>query len=239
MGIPYRKEWVKPDGRRLTGGGPRDQQRRTQSLEASRAADEELIEFLKEQIQELRNELRSVKSDASAVPPGYFSPEQVDKEIQKAVEEAVKETMVSMKHGSADVNQKLSAAVDSYKKQIFELQKKNDELTLSQKPLRSEISELRTKINEYEKQIALLEQKVESKDELIEALKSRTVVSGSEEEIETKRPQMERHFVDPLEEGAGKGLKQHIHVKHVKSDKKVDDKVDKLKGLLGSKLPKK
>ena len=44
---------------------------------------------------------------------------------------------------------------------------------------------------------------------------------------------MEQVFVDPLEDDAGKGLKSSIQIETVVKDDEVDDKVNKLKDLLG------
>jgi len=49
---------------------------------------------------------------------------------------------------------------------------------------------------------------------------------------------MEQVFVDPLEDDAGEGMKSTINIETITKDEEVNDKVDKLRGLLG-KLPTK
>lgn len=254
MPIPYRKEWVKPDGRRLSAGGPRDLQRRQKMAEAQAATDAELISFLKEQIVELKEELKSVYHDKS--PEGYFTAEEVDEEIRKAVEEAVKETMVSMKRNSQNLNQNLEPRLQSYKEQILKLQKQNDDFKTAQKDLVEQNSKLQNQvkrlegelgvvddtIREYKEKVLILEQSIKAKEEVIETLKSRPIiVKGSVEDEDfvdvPKRPQMENKFIDPLGKDDGKGLKSNIKVKTESREGKVDDKVNKLKNLIGG-LPK-
>lgn len=250
MPIPYRKEYVKSDGRRLAAGGPRDLQRRQMVGDAQPAIDPELITILKEQIVELKEELRSVR--ASNIPEGYFSPEEVDEEIRKAVEAAVKETIMSMKRNSQNINQNLEPRLQEYKKQILTLQKQNDDFKTSHKELVEQNSELQGKVNrleselqiieEYKNKVLLLEQTIKGKDELIDTLKSRPIVVKGSAEMEedpeaTKRPQMEQKFIDPLDKNAGEGLKPNIKIDSLAKDDKVDEKVNKLKNLLGG-LPK-
>lgn len=252
MPIPYRKEYVKSDGRKLLGGGPRDLQRRQMIGSESSSMDPELVNILKEQIVELKEALKQAR--ANKVPEGYFSPEEVDEEIRKAVEEAVKETMVSMKKNSQNLNQNLEPRLQSYKEQILKLQKQNDDFKTTQKSLVEQNSELQKKTNrleselqsieEYKNKIVLLEQTIESKNEIIETLKSRPiVVKGSaqyeeEDPDAPKRPEMERKFIDPLDKDAGKGFKSNIKFSSVEKDDKVDEKVNKLKNLLGGGLPR-
>lgn len=77
MGMTYNKEIKKSDGRTLRASGPRDIQRR-QQLDTQH---ELLIESLNAKINDLSNKL----ADKSSVPvDGYFTPEQVDEEINKA-----------------------------------------------------------------------------------------------------------------------------------------------------------
>jgi len=95
-GINYPKEFIKPDGRKLVTGGPRDLQRR----QLNQPAGEFDLSGLREEFHVLREELRKAKLRQS--PDGFFSPEQVDEEIRKAVEQAVKETMESVKNPDHD-----------------------------------------------------------------------------------------------------------------------------------------
>ena len=90
-GISYPKEFVKPDGRKLVSGGPRDLQRRQGNQHTS---DVDIIS-LKTEFNNLKEELR--KTRLQKMPDGFFSPEQVDEEIRKAVQQAIEETMESLK----------------------------------------------------------------------------------------------------------------------------------------------
>lgn len=81
MVINYKKEVIKPDGRKLTRGGPRDQQRRVQESKDQKL----LITALRYEIEQLqRNEITK-----PVVGKDLFTGEQVDDEIRKAVTESV------------------------------------------------------------------------------------------------------------------------------------------------------
>jgi len=244
MGIRYPKEFVKPDGRKLIGGGPRDLQRRQQMGQIV-GPDASLIEDLKKQIQELKDISKNTPK-----PDGYFSPEEVDEEIRRAVESAVKETTISLKRSTQANNQEVEPALQKYKVQILELQRNNDEFTKLHKTITEENLELKKNIDQLkqsesvivnlQKQIAVLEQTIAGKEELIMALKTRPVAAIEEIE-DPNRPKMDNVFVDPLESGAGEKLKANIKFDRIKppiEKEQVDDKVGKLKSLLG-KLPTK
>lgn len=246
MAIPYKKQFVKSDGRRLNRSGPRDMQARA-SGGGYYTPDDSLVDLLTNQITELRAEIIAMKSrSGDAAPPGFFSPEQVDEEIRRAVETAVAEAAISFK-GSGVKNADLAPLVKEYKIQIVELQRGNDNLTKLHAAITKENTGFKNKISKLEielsdvvelrKQIAVLEQEVEGKQELIETLKTRPAIIDGEI-IDPGRPQMEQVFVDPLEEDAGEGMKSSINVDVVTNDDVVDDKVNKLKDLLG-KLPTK
>ncbi len=102
-----------------------------------------------------------------------------------------------------------------------------------------------------------LQSKIESLEETIQYLKSnqnnnsalteerilsllseatKNLSFNTDSEIKNDRPQMETVFVDPIEKETN--LEKHFEVEEVSMDRKVqlDDKVNKLKGLLG-KLP--
>jgi len=246
MGIPYKKQFVKSDGRKLTRSGPRDMQNRFTGGGAS-TTDAGLIELLTNQITDLKADILAMKSRAGDAPPtGFFSPEQVDEEIRKAVESAVAETTMSLK-ASGNKDSDLLPLVKEYKSQILELQQGHDNLTRLHATITKENSGLKKSIekltaelddvNELRKQIAVLEQELNGKEELIETLKTRPAIVDGEVVSDPKRPQMEQIFVDPLEEDAGDGMDASITIESVTKDEEVDDKVDKLRDLLGS-LPK-
>jgi len=242
--IPYKKQFVKPDGRKLNRSGPRDMQAR---VSGDGGADHEMVSLLSTQIIELRAEILAMKSrSGDTAPAGFFSPEQVDEEIRRAVEAAVSEAAISFKGGTA--NSDLAPLVGEYKTQILELQRGNDNLTKLHSTIAKENTDLKDKtvkleselgdVVELKKQIAVLEQEISGKEELIETLKTRPAILEGEVFTDPDRPQMEQVFVDPLEENAGEGMKSSITIEEVTKEDEVDDKVDKLRGLLG-KLPKK
>lgn len=211
MTIPYEKQFVKSDGRRLNRSGPRDMQARAADS-GYYTQDSSLIELLTNQITGLRAEILTIQSrGGDKAPTGFFSPEQVDEEIRKAVEAAVAEMAISFKGiGNKDAE------------------------------LKNKISKLEAELGdvaELKKQIAVLEQEVVGKQELVDTLRTRTaIVEG--EVIDPDRPQIEQVFVDPLEKNAGEGMKPSISIETIVKEDIVDDKVNKLKDLLG-KLPAK
>jgi len=243
-GIPYKKQYVKSDGRKLNRSGPRDMQARTTG---AGSPDIDMVTILTNQLTELRAEILAMKSrSGDAAPAGFFSPEQVDEEIRKAVHAAVAESAISFK--GATKNADMAPLVTEYKKQILELQRGNDNLTKLHAAITKESGNLREQISKLEaevvdvvelkKQIAVLEQELVGKDEMVEMLKTRPAILEGEIFTDPDRPKMEQVFVDPLEEGAGEGMKASIHIETVVKEDEVGDKVDKLKSLLGH-LPKK
>ena len=74
-------------------------------------------------------------------------------------------------------------------------------------------------------------------------MKTRPAIIGNEivQPEDPDRPKMEQIFVDPLEDNAGDGMKSNITAREITRD--VDEpahneQVNKLKSLLGKKLPK-
>lgn len=246
MGIRYPKEFIKPDGRKLVSGGPRDMQRK-QTVAYATSPDVEVIEALKQQIEELKELSKSKQAE------GLYTAEEVDEEIRKAVEAAVKETTISLKRSTQAASQEVEPVLQKYKVQILELQKNNDDLTKIHSSVANQNAELKSQISKLEselketielkKQIAVLEQTLAGKEEVIEALKSRPVTSVAEIVEDPNRPKLEQTFIDPLEKGAGDGLKSNIKIEETELElplkkEEMDDKVSKLRGLLG-KLPTK
>jgi len=246
MAIPYKKQFVKSDGRKLNRSGPRDMQSRVDVSGGS--TDTALVGLLTTQLAELKSEILAMKSRSGDAPPaGFFSPEQVDEEIRKAVQQAVAEAAISLKAGDGQ-NSNMAELVKEYKTQIVGLQEGNDNLSRLHNGMTKESTALKEKISalevelvdvaELKKQIAVLEQELTGKDEVIEILKSRPAIYDGEVITDPDRPQMEQVFVDPLEEDSGKGLKSSISIETITKDEEVTGRVDKLRGLLG-KLPKK
>ena len=244
MVIQYNKQFVKSDGRKLNRTGPRDMQARAAG---GGGVDTEMVQFLTNQITELRAEILAMKSRSGDAPPlGFFSPEQVDEEIRKAVEAAISEAAISFKGQTKNAD--LAPLVQEYKSQILELQRGNDNLTKLHATIAKENTTLKENIakvesgledvGELNKQIAVLEQELKGKEELVETLKSRPAIMNGEVIIDPERPQMEQVFVDPLEEDAGEGMKSSIKIETIIKEDEVESKVDKLRDLLGQ-LPKK
>jgi hypothetical protein len=207
--------------------------------------DASLANDLKKQIDELKELSKRVPK-----PEGFFSADEVDEEIRKAVENAVKETTLSLKRNTNAASQEIEPILQKYKVQIVELQKSNDDFTKVHRTIIEENKELKNNIEqlkqneniitELKKQIAVLEQTITGKEELIVALKTRPI-AVTEETEDPNRPKMEKIFVDPLEQGAGDKLRSNIKIKNMdqqEEKEQVDDKVSKLKSLLG-KLPTK
>ncbi len=214
--MKYYKETVKSDGRKLIAGGPRDNQRRQKEAQQS----EILISTLREQILELTAQLekRGATLDPGTRNVDFFSGEQVDEEIRKAVSEAVGE--VSIKY-----------------------QKRQEELKIEVADLIKEISGLKMALSSKEELIKeLRESKQIDSGEIArivamhvnKAVGSQVVVDSIDEDYEN-RPKMEPIFVDPVESDAGDylddaQLKSEVHSG---GGEIIADKVSRLKDLLG------
>ena len=248
--MDYKKDLVRSSNKRLLKGGPRDQQ-----LRARMTSESSVMDSLLSQITDLKSELANIKSNgtgaSASAPKSYFTAEQVDEEIRKAVSQAMAQATISLKKSGADPD--VEKLIKTYKEQIVNLQKSNDDFIRLHRAITNENKELKEKIdilkqetqdsNELKNKIALLEQTIAGKDEVIETLKTRPAIVGAETPVavDPERPQMEQVFIDPLEKGAGEGLKSSIttrELEHKDDGSKMEDKVSRLKDLLGNKLPK-
>lgn len=242
----YKKDFVKPDGRTLLKGGPRDQQLRAKAMSETAALTDNLIE----QITELKSQVKNLESGVSPDIRGLYTPEQVDEEIRKAVSQAMAEATISLKKSGPDPNVEL--LIKKYKEQIVQLQSSNDNFVRMHKSITNENSGLKEELDkakqsmeevvELRKNIAVLEQELAGKEELVETLKTRPAIINGEIMMseDPDRPKMEQKFVDPIEDGADDGLKSNITNREITrdvDDGEVDDKVNRLKDLLGG-LPK-
>jgi hypothetical protein len=106
-----------------SGGGPRDQQRRIQTIQQLSASDkissDALVEELRNQIRILSQELIKPKIE------GQFTAEEVDEEIRKAVLSAVKDTESKLKdkiNKLTTINTELKKEIDRLKVIIEEKQ---------------------------------------------------------------------------------------------------------------------
>lgn len=142
--------------------------------------------------------------------------------------------------------------ITELRKQIAELEsslKKTDtttkEFTAEQmdceirKAVRNSLEETKIKNEELSNtlkvELDVLKEKLSLKEEMIEILKSKTVLKEKDFVVEEDRPIMEHIFVDPLDCKAGDNLVSHIDVEDVSVDEKenIQEKVDKLRNLLG------
>jgi hypothetical protein len=244
MGMTYNKEIVKKD-RRIMPSGPRDRQRKMQMEMQGSSGDSGLIAELRSQIKELKD---AAKQEAKVI--GYTA-EQVNEEITKALKEEldkvhnkynkqkeeliskldflVKEEMPKLKKANALLEQEknqLHIEVELYKKDI-----KNLEDNLAEKV--SELKEL--KETKVDTKLGKLLTEATAK---IESMASQLAEKHDLETTEANRPKMETVFIDPIEKESK--VEKHFDVEDVSVREKdeMDNKVNKLKSLLG-KLPSK
>ena len=109
--MKYKKEYIKSNGRKLIGSGPRDLQRRQQQANVVDHSD--IIKELKNEINILSIELKE-----RPIVEG-FSGEQLDSEIRTAVTEVVKELK--------EKNNKLEQIKEEHNKEIKILMKEHSE----------------------------------------------------------------------------------------------------------------
>ena len=251
MAIKYNKEFVKPDGRKLMGGGPRDLQRR-QQFTAQPIADQTII------IDELKKEIAklSVQLAKKEISTQGFTGEQVDEEVRKAVAGAIEEVSASHKKETKE----LKSAVGAYKKNEENLLKRIKEFEISTAGLNNEIAKFKENEKELEREIfrkneiinslsidkEKADEKIDRITELLEAqskkleeLSVTVVMSEDGTIIDEDRPQIENTFIDPLESGEGEDLTAFIKYKDIKTEpNETQSKMSKLKGLM-NKLPDK
>jgi chromosome segregation ATPase len=161
MAIKYEKEFVKPDGRRLPTGGPRDLQRRQRQESREQT---ELIDFLRVEIRDL-NERLAVKT----VGTGEYTGDQVDEEIRKAVLSAVEE----VKEVTKEEMLELRSAADALKKNENNLLEQVKNLEVYQVGIQKELTDTKRLLEESKSKRSM------GKNEL-EAMRSRRSVAKSE-----------------------------------------------------------
>jgi len=223
---------IKKDGRVLKASGPRAMQLKA----AMKAQESETVHILKEQVKDLMEIVASGKS-GNVVPSGY-SADEVDKEINKAVETAIIETEKKSKETIADLEEELKYVKAEFKKY------RNNYNAEAMKELENNVTSLRVK--------------VESKDEIIETLKSATgtadiselvssltnkvdaiansALDGKEFIDDPDRPRIETQFVDPLDAAVESTLEPHVVIdeeKGIENGGNINHKVNKLKDILG------
>jgi len=127
--MQYKKEYIKPDGRKLTGSGPRDLQKRQQQI--NNIDQNNIIKELKKEINRLSKELREQQ------PVKGYSGEEMDNKIRSTVIEAVKD---------------LKEEIKNYRKQekqfIIDLERRDKELEEIKEKHNKEIKNLLKKHSE-------------------------------------------------------------------------------------------
>jgi ribosome recycling factor len=124
--VLYKKEHIKPNGRKLVSGGPRDLQRQQQQF-----TDQSGV------INELKNEIIRLTEELQRQPSGGYTGEQMDNEIRSAVTDAVKDLKKEIKNYHkqekqflVDIKEKdkeLEKIKDKYSKEIKNLLKEHSE----------------------------------------------------------------------------------------------------------------
>ena len=227
----YNKEYVKKNGRRLGGSSPRDLQKR--QIQQSDVY-ENLIEDLRKEISNLKKELQNNPVEKI----GTFTAEQVDADINRVVNETIKELTTKHKDES---EKKETAFLEfslktklKYNKIILEKETECKKLVAAKEKLLTDLRDQNKSLVEK-----LCEIKESSDPDILNKLTTLlleiTEKTPSNITVKSDRPQMEPTFVDPLEIDAGEGLKSHIDVEEVSVVQKenIQDKVSKLKNLLG------
>lgn len=118
--MKYKKEHIKPNGRKLIRGGPRDLQNRQKQQLSNVVDPTDLIKELKGEIDKLSEELRE-----RPVVNGY-SGEQMDDEIRTAVTDAVKDLKEDMVQ-SNDKEQKLAVELTEKEKELEKIKNAHNE----------------------------------------------------------------------------------------------------------------
>lgn len=236
-----KKEFIKPDGRRLRGGGPRDLQRK-QATQDRPAAD--LTEYLQSEIRRLNEEIAKSGS-------GEYTGEQVDEEIRKAVAAAVMETKVSSDGELQITKEVFRKKENDFFERIKELELEHgilkndlDRFRLEKDTVVSEKKELEFEIEQHKKQVSTVNEGkitrlLKEQNQKIESLMEALANAEEQLEIETNRPKMEMAFIDPLTKDAGEGLVPHLETKQQGSSVEkveMDAQIKQLKRFMG-KLP--
>jgi len=223
---------IKRDGRVLKPTGPRAMQMKS----AIKAQESETITLLKEQIKDLMKIVAENKT-ANIVPQGY-SAEEVDKEINKAVEVAVVETEKKTQEIISDLKEELAYVKEEFRKYRS---KYNEEAF---QELQNKVTSLKVRLESKEEIIESFKVATGSSNinEIIESIKNKVDVlvnskfEGNEFVEDPDRPVIETKFIDPLDNQEASDFEQHVSVEEeevaVQGDT-ITSKVNKLKDILG------
>lgn len=192
--------------RRIMTSGPRDRQLK-QALQSSMVtSDQSLL------VEELRSQINKLQEqlDKKINVVGYTA-EQVNDEIMKAVKA---ETQKLQDRNDA-LAREISSYVDIIKNKDILIQSLTNNQSISDSRLTELLAETNRKIENMVLQIN------SNQENII---------------VDSDRPKMETIFVDPIE--GQRNVEKHFEVEDISVSEKVqmDDKVNKLRGLLG-KLP--
>ena len=230
MGFTYNKNI--PKDRIIVSSGPRDRQlKHARDVANSIQGNSGLVSELRSQIEKLNKQLEA----NSASMTGYTA-SQVDDEIIKAI-----------KAETANMKSKQDAELSILKSKIESI---NLEMTTSKEVYEKEVSSLKDIINSKDDMIKqLLENKQPTSDnkliellgestKKIEAMAAQISMNTTGEMPDSGRPKMETVFVDPIENESK--VEKHFDIEDISVKEKIqmDDKVNKLKNLIG-KLPNK
>lgn len=222
MAINYNKfgdkEYTKKDGRILVSYGPRDRQMRAQKL----FNESDTIRQLQNQVNDLLNKIEN-NNNKNLV--------NIDDEINKAVKEAIEEV-------KKENSKRIISLEDNLKKHESIEANLNKQI----EDLKNNVTSLKVVIEAKDDIINFLKTQIDTKEnlainskELMEYLRGN--VNTSDVAMDKDRPKLKTEFIDPLDKSVVESLESHIDVKeeHINSDKeeKMDDKVKKLKSLLG------
>lgn len=197
------------------GSSPRDLQKK-QAQQSS--VYEGVIKDLKNQITDLKKELQN----NSANNVGMFTAEQVDADINKVVNETIKELTLAHKKELDQQKSNFEKLINVEKELLIDLKKQN-------KFLIEKVCKIK-ETNDSEILNKLTNLLTEATKKTAPGAVGSCVLEGSD------RPEIRNIFVDPLESDVDNGLESHINIKETSVTQKgnVLDKVNKLKKLVGS-----
>lgn len=165
-------------------------------------------------LEHLQDELKGMTPTMSSNGAGY-SKDQVHEMINESISEV-----------SVELEKKYVEQIEHLNNEL-----KSKDIVISQ--LTSTVTKLEDTLDKRDNMIMELTNKVT-------AIGSRGYVAQPTEEIEdSARPSMDKVFIDPSAKGAEKKFESHMKAREEKSTKSsVSSSVDKLKSLMGTKLPK-
>lgn len=166
------------------------------------------------ELQSLKKELQDLTSNVSTSETGYSK-----KEVQALVNDSIEEVSIDLE--------------SKYLKEI--------------KELKASVASKDGIISDLTGNITKLEDKLDKKDDTILELTNKVTsistrgyaVQPTEEIGDPDRPGIEKVFIDPTKKGAEDKYESHVKMAEKESSKgNVSSSVNKLKALIGSKLPK-